>query len=619
MVAVRSLVANTDEISGLMGWWGTHFGENQTWFKPGIAFFSYINRCQTMLRQGSQVCKVCTLNFSPPALSVDALSRSLFQQAVVKNRKITLPDGRTYDVLLLPNTTQMLPRTAQKLQQLVKNGAVVIGPRPLTSPSLTDYPQCDKVVASIGRAIWGDCDGVRILEHRYGKGLVAWNIPLRQVLRQIGVRPNFEITYPTVPLRIVSAVYAAPGHGRRVNVTSILTRILRANGGNHLRLHVDNGRFGGDPAKGYSKVLTLKYRYGKALRTVQIRENSLLSIPSDDVQAVERRTSSMKVFFVANRAGTPTDVTASFQVVGRIPELWNPDTGRRTICANFTDKAGRTLMPLRFAPWGSVFVVFRRPIGRADPVTEVTRNGRPATENLTFSATGRLRMIATSPGVYHLSLASGARVSLQVASEPEPVAINGPWEIKFTPLGAPALKMSMNKLVSWTQLPNPGEKYYSGTAYYTQDFRLSNMEVNHNERIALHLGTVNDLAQVWLNGHDLGVVWHPPFSINITSAARPGLNRLHIAVTNTWANRIIGDEDALGKLEWGSASISGPSYGRPLRAYPKWVIRDMPLPPHLHTFATWNYYRPSSHLLPSGLMGPVRITFARSILVPGVR
>ena len=35
-----------------MGWWGTHFGRNQTWFEPGKAFFQYLGRCQALLQRG---------------------------------------------------------------------------------------------------------------------------------------------------------------------------------------------------------------------------------------------------------------------------------------------------------------------------------------------------------------------------------------------------------------------------------------------------------------------------------------------------------------------------------------------------------------------------------------
>ncbi|MDD4115076.1 MAG: glycosyl hydrolase [Massilibacteroides sp.] len=38
-----------------MGWWGTHFGRNQTWIKPGKAFFTYLSRYQMLLRQGTFV------------------------------------------------------------------------------------------------------------------------------------------------------------------------------------------------------------------------------------------------------------------------------------------------------------------------------------------------------------------------------------------------------------------------------------------------------------------------------------------------------------------------------------------------------------------------------------
>ncbi len=36
-----------------MGWWGTHFSRHQTWFEPGKEFFTYLSRCQMMLREGT--------------------------------------------------------------------------------------------------------------------------------------------------------------------------------------------------------------------------------------------------------------------------------------------------------------------------------------------------------------------------------------------------------------------------------------------------------------------------------------------------------------------------------------------------------------------------------------
>jgi hypothetical protein len=93
--------------------------------------------------------------------------------------------------------------------------------------------------------------------------------------------------------------------------------------------------------------------------------------------------------------------------------------------------------------------------------------------------------------------------------------------------------------------------------------------------VRLELGEVKNLAEVSLNGRDLGVLWKPPFSVDITDAVQPGQNLLEVRVTNLWPNRLIGDQHL-------------PENER-------------------HTWTTWSPYTADSPLLPSGLLGPVRI------------
>ena len=40
----------------------------------------------------------------------------------------------------------------------------------------------------------------------------------------------------------------------------------------------------------------------------------------------------------------------------------------------------------------------------------------------------------------------------------------------------------------------------------------------------------------------IAVLWTKPYSINITKAIKQGANTIEIAVTNTWHNRLIGDD-----------------------------------------------------------------------------
>ncbi len=591
----------------LMGWWGTHFGENETWFKPGIAFFSYINRCQTMLQQGSQVCNVCTLNFTPPGLSIDALSLAQFSKATVRDKRITLPDGRSYAVMLLPNTPQMLPAVAEKLEKLVSAGAVVIGPEPTVSPSLTDYPQCDADVAAVGRRVWGDCNGQSIKEHKFGKGLVAWNMPTAAVLRQIGVPPDFSLVTPSAgKLKIIRAIYAAPHAGRKVNVTAILQHRVMLDGGNRIIIRVENNNFGGDPAYLHVKQLTVTYSLNGRRRTIHLRENSLLTIPSLTVQAIHRHAPGLDIYFLVNRADRAVHITASFNLAGKIPELWQPENGRCTVDPQFRIVGGRTDLPLSMAPHGSVFVVFRKPIAGLDSVIAVHRSGGPADHaTLRLNRRGNMVLTAAAGGAYSLHFASAQVTTVNVPAVPAPDHITGPWAVSFTPgWGAPAHKRFAH-LVSWTTSPESGIKYFSGTGTYRRTVRIPAAYMGAGKRVILNLGAVKDMAQVWVNGHNLGVVWHAPFSVDITPAIKAGANRLRIAVTNTWANRIIGDDQLPSTEQWGG--LRG-GVGRPLRKFPKWVIDGTPRPTvGRYTFETWNYYWKTSHLHAAGLIGPVKL------------
>ena len=102
--------------------------------------------------------------------------------------------------------------------------------------------------------------------------------------------------------------------------------------------------------------------------------------------------------------------------------------------------------------------------------------------------------------------------------------------------------MPFEQLVSWTARPEAGIKYYSGTATYETTFDLSGAPPEAHQPLWLDLGDVRQLAEVRLNGKPLGVVWSPPFRVNIAEAARPTDNKLQIEVVNFWPNRIIGDD-----------------------------------------------------------------------------
>jgi hypothetical protein len=118
-------------------------------------------------------------------------------------------------------------------------------------------------------------------------------------------------------------------------------------------------------------------------------------------------------------------------------------------------------------------------------------------------------------------------------------------------------------------------------------------------RLALSLGRVAVVARARLNGHDLGVLWAPPYRAEITRQVRPGTNRLEVQVANLWPNSLIGDEQRPADCEWTTPGA--------IAAIPDWVREGKPSPTGRLTFATWRHYTATSPLLESGLRGPVRL------------
>jgi len=168
------------------------------------------------------------------------------------------------------------------------------------------------------------------------------------------------------------------------------------------------------------------------------------------------------------------------------------------------------------------------------------------------------------------------------------VTINGPWRVSFPPNSGAPLQATLDKLISWTECKDDRVRYFSGTATYEKDIEApqqwvekrtarSSSTTANERRIVLDLGRVKEMAEVSVNGEAVGgILWKPPFSVDITGLLRPGRNHIQVKVTNLWPNRMIGD------LQSGVTKIY-----------------------------TWTDFRPftkDSPLLESGLIGPVVLT-----------
>ncbi|MDD4101969.1 MAG: glycoside hydrolase, partial [Kiritimatiellae bacterium] len=123
--------------------------------------------------------------------------------------------------------------------------------------------------------------------------------------------------------------------------------------------------------------------------------------------------------------------------------------------------------------------------------------------------------------------------------------LTGPWELSFDPAwfypdNGTGGKITFDDLSDWTDHADPAIKYYSGLATYRKTFDCH--EPRTPTPLFLSLGEVREMARVRINGHDLGVVWCPPWNVKIPAGTLTEKeNRLEIEVVNFWPNRLIGD------------------------------------------------------------------------------
>jgi len=365
---------------------------------------------------------------------------------------VVLPDGMSYRVLVLPeDVDQLTVPVLRKIRDLVSEGAIVIAPRPVRSPSLTGYPASDDEVRAIANDVWGAIDGKSITENHYGKGKIYWGKPVTEVLAGAKTPLDFEYNRPEFDTNLVW---------------------------------------------------------------------------------IHRRSADADFYFVANQKERAEDVKTSFRVDGKEAELWHPDTGM-TEPAEYKIENGRTIVPLHLDPNGSVFVVFRHS-------------------------------------------ASTPSRTLPQPTNTELATIQGPWHVSFPPHWGAPLSIRLDNLVSWTDSPDAGVKYFSGTATYTKDIEAPKEWFRLGAKIILDLGKVKEIAEVSVNGKPIDtILWKPPFQAEVTGVLTPGANHLEIKITNLWPNRMIGDQQ--------------------------------PGVQKRYTFTDYKPYKADSPLLESGLFGPVKL------------
>ncbi len=209
--------------------------------------------------------------------------------------------------------------------------------------------------------------------------------------------------------------------------------------------------------------------------------------------------------------------------------------------------------------------------GRSEPVSYAVSDGL-TTVPLEMNAWGTVFVVfRTRTSKTSLTIPSSTTTTLET--------VEGPWTVAFQPHRGAPVSITMDQLSDWSKSKDLGVKYFSGVGTYTKTIQAPPEWFRRAAHIWIDLGNVKNLAVVRVNGKNLGQVWHPPYRIDATAALKPGANQIVIQVTNAWVNRIIGDQQPGAEKKY--------------------------------TFPDVAAYKASSPLLPSGLLGPVKLYSVR--------
>jgi len=739
-----------DRVPGMtMGPWGWEYERTATWWESSRPWHEYLARCQYLLRQGNFVADICYLQDEegiknpplsgevkpepPPGYDYDLCTAEIVRdQMRVKDGCFVLPDGMRYRLLVMPQQRLMTPELLQKISELVREGGVLLGDPPLRAPGLSHFPECDAEVQKISESLWGNCDGVNVKEHRFGKGRVFRGISPAEALAAIGAPPDFVWAKndPNTFIPSGGKAYAVSYIHRTMpdweiyfvanltEETADISAAFRVSDSSPQLWHPETGKitfpaiYETEKANGVSRI-----RLPLALGP---RESVFVLFPKGTIRPhlVENSDSPLVIAPRTAQSPVPSGISGNFTLaawvkpdadtalpteafegsnaarVMRNDLLYPPQgaltfrdssasgvgicVGRNGICVveNGASHFPATLVhTVSIVDWTHVAVVFRdgrpqlyingqsvrfglrssrnvrgyippsldpaatqfvgehstlqlfdhaldtqeiRELARTAPTAEIrstpdTTAIAPEPQNnhspvhcdeITLGADNEPILWTPHAGRREFTQSDGRTLMLEAASIPGNITLDGSWTVKFPKgRGAPALA-TLPQLMLWNENAIPGVRYFSGTATYQKNFKIPDYAYRADRRLWLDLGTVHEIARVRLNGHDLGILWKPPFRVDITDAIRDGMNELEIDVTNTWVNRLIGDEQLKEDAEW----VRVPRrHGFVLKAYPDWFLRGERSPSGRITFSTWKHYGKESPLTPSGLLGPVVI------------
>ena len=503
-----------------LGTVGLFFQRDQTWWKQSKAFVEYSERCQKLLQQGQPIVDIAVFT-----------GEGLPRRSILPDRLVeTLPgiygsEKVSDEHIRLKNKgqpTRVIPVT-------VKHSANMADPEEWLDP-LNGYKY-----DSFNKDALLNLTSVSDNSINLSTGASYQILVLPQSRK---MAPNPEYMSEEVLTKLIELV----NDGATLLIAEQPQFTPGKNGKDSKIQELSNQLWQGTFEES-GTVTTKQLGKGTIVKTPYLAQNfNQLNVSKDfiateqgsvvnDVAWTHRRDGEKDIYFVSNQTELSRDLKLSLRTTGKKPMIYDPVTDQINEAEEWKINQERTELRVHLYPAQSLFILLEKPTSVSEAATKIE--------------------------------------SLETST----VSLSNPWTVTFDPKkGGPKEPITMNRLQNWIEIDNPAIKYYSGTATYTTTFKLDKKEGS----TTLELNGLHNIATVKVNGKECGIVWTAPFQIDITKALKTGINQLEIEVTNTWRNRLLGDQQLPEeeRLTWTTA--------------PDFYLDDL-------------------ELLPAGLLGPVNV------------
>ena len=174
---------------------------NNTYWNYSRPFWDYQARCAGLMRNGKSVADLCIylggnapvkllanrLPEIPEGYDFDVTTEDgLLNRMSAKDGRIVLPDGVSYQILILEAKADISVAALRQIAKLVKEGVPLYGSRPDGPGSLIDAAFA-KEYQDLANQLWGtEQSGIKV----FGKGKVYWGMTLAEALAKQNIKPD---------------------------------------------------------------------------------------------------------------------------------------------------------------------------------------------------------------------------------------------------------------------------------------------------------------------------------------------------------------------------------------------------------------------------------------------